>query len=184
MYWTQRWIFPPHKRSYCVGLLYAPSSFFWCNICNFIVHWFVFFMCQTYAVIILELFLFETGKDYFQYIVQLVIFLFAAEFILFVVVCISFLWCSFLEAPICTTIFMTVKHVFKRDLNFLTQIFDFFPCYFLSCTPYLSLVGDHLFLVHPHRWSLISLTMQNMWLATTFTWWDVYAGKDGSGIYS
>ena len=24
--WTQRWILPPHKRSYCLGSCYAPSS--------------------------------------------------------------------------------------------------------------------------------------------------------------
>ena len=28
MSWTQIWIFPPHKRSYCLGLWYAPFSYF------------------------------------------------------------------------------------------------------------------------------------------------------------
>ena len=38
-------------------------------------------MYQIYAVIILELRLFETGKEYFQDIVNLVVVLFAEEFI-------------------------------------------------------------------------------------------------------
>ena len=86
-----------------------------------------FIVCQTYAVTLLELRLFETEKSFFQEIIQLIIVLFAAESVVFVVVCISFLWCYCLEAPLFTTIFMTVKHVFKRNLTCCTQIFNLSP---------------------------------------------------------
>ena len=38
-------------------------------------------------------------------------------------------------------------------------------------------------LLYPHWWFLPSLTMENMWLVTTFTKWEVSARKDGTGIY-
>ena len=61
MSWTQRWISPPHKRSYCLGSCCAPSSCFMAQ--RMLSHCsLIFFVCQTYAVTLLELFLFETGK--------------------------------------------------------------------------------------------------------------------------
>ena len=79
---------------------------------------------------------FETWKYYFLEFVQLVVVLFAAEYIFFVVVCLSFFWWSCLEAPLCTTIFMTAEHVFKRNLTLLTQIFNcFLPIIFYRVPP-------------------------------------------------
>ena len=88
-----------------------------------------FFVCQTYAVILLELHLFETRKE------SLVVALFAAEFIVFFVVCLSLLCCSCFEEPIHTKIIMVVRYVFKRNLTGLTQLFNGFSPFFLSCTP-------------------------------------------------
>ena len=118
--------------------------FFRLMICAIVMFWaqhmlsycsLIFFVCQTYAVIILKLCLFETGKSIFQEIVQLVVVLFAAEFTLFVVVYLSFLWWSCLESPLCTTIFIIVKNVFKRNLTCLTQFsFPPFPILFYRVT--------------------------------------------------
>ena len=94
-----------------------------------------FFVCQTYTVTLLEIFCLKREKSLPGEILQLIVILFAAEFVVFVVVCLSSFWCSCLEASLCTTLVMTVKHVFKRDLNWITQLFNFFPHYFLSCTP-------------------------------------------------
>ena len=49
-----------------------------------------FFVCQTYAVILLEIYLFETEKILFQDIVKLIVVLFAAEFVVCFIVCLSF----------------------------------------------------------------------------------------------
>ena len=70
--------------------------------------------------------------------------LFAAEFIVCFIVCISFFWWSCLEAPLCTTIVMIVKHLFERNLTCFTELFKFTLYYFLSCTPNISWVGEHL----------------------------------------
>ena len=95
-----------------------------------------FFLCQTYAVTLLELRLFETGNNIFQEIIQLIVVLFAAELVIFVVVCLSFFWCSCLEASLCTEIFITFKHVFKRYLTCCTQLFNcFFPILFNHVPP-------------------------------------------------
>ena len=50
----------------------------------------LFFVCQTYAVTLLELCLFETGKSLLEEIIQLIVVLFAAEFVVSFVVCFSF----------------------------------------------------------------------------------------------
>ena len=50
-----------------------------------------FFVCQTYAVTLLDLCLFETENNLLEEIIQLIVVLFAAESVVFVVVCISFL---------------------------------------------------------------------------------------------
>ena len=123
-----------------------------------------FFLPQTYVVILLKLRLFETEKTFFQEIVKLFVVLFSSEFFVFVVVSLSLFWCSCLEAPICTTICMTVKHVFKRNLTYLTQLFNVFPYYFLSRTPNLSWVGEHFlwctYISDPYfswRWKICAL---------------------------
>ena len=58
-------IFPPHKKSYSVGSCYTPLSCFLSQ--PMLPHFSLirFFVCQTYAVIILKLHLFETAKYYF-----------------------------------------------------------------------------------------------------------------------
>ena len=143
MPWIQIWIFPPHKRSYCLGSCYAPSSCFWCNICYHIVHWFVF-LCQTYAEIFYKLVCLKQENSIFQEIVQLVVVLFAAIFTVFVVVFIYFLWCYCLKKLLWTTIVMIVKNVFNRNLNCLTQLLNCFYPLFLSCTPNISWVIEHI----------------------------------------
>ena len=90
------------------------------------------FVYQTYAVTLLEIFMFEMGNSIFQEIVHLFVVSFASEFILFVVVCILFLLCSCLEAPLFTTIVMTVERVFNRNLTCLNQLSNCFsPTIFL-----------------------------------------------------
>ena len=74
-------------------------------------------------------------KSILEEIVHLIVVLFTVEFVVFFVVCLSFFLCSCLEAPLCTTICMTVKHVFDRDLTCLTQLFNFFPILFYHVPP-------------------------------------------------
>ena len=143
-----------------------------------------FFVRQTYAVILLELRLFETVKDYFREILQLVVVLFAAEFFLFDVACISLLWCSCLEALLCTTIVIIVKHVFKRNPSWITQPFNYFPLLFFIMYPQYLLIRRASPLVQPHWWALLLFIMENICLATTFTQWETSARKDRFIIYS
>ena len=144
MSWTQIWIFPPHKESYCLDSLYAPTSCFLAQRMRLIFSVIRLFLCQTNAVIILEPRLFETGKEssWGDFIADCRL-VYSRIRRLFVV-CISFFWCSCLEAPIYTTICMTVKHVFERDLTCLTQLFKIFPYSFLTCTPNLFWARGHL----------------------------------------
>ena len=66
----------------------------------------------------------------------MIVVLFTAEFIVSFVACLYFFWCSCLEAPLCTTICITVEHVFDRDLTCPTQIFNFFfPIIFYHVPP-------------------------------------------------
>ena len=88
------------------------------------------FVCQKYAVTLLELLCLKREKSLLEDILQLVVVLFKAEFVVFFVVCLSFFWCSFLESPLCTTIFMTVEHVFNSNLTCLTQLFNLFYLFF------------------------------------------------------
>ena len=138
MSWIRRWRSPQRMISYCLGSWYAPSSCFLAQLmlshCS-LVH---FFVCQTYTVTLLEIFCLKREKSLLEEIVQLIVVLFAAEFVVSLVVCLSFFWFSCLEAPLWTTIVVTVEHVFERDINCLTQIFNcFFPSLSLSCTPNL-----------------------------------------------
>ena len=112
----------------------------------------------------------------------MIVVLFEAECVVCFVVCLSFLWFSCIEEPLCNTIVMTVKHVFKRNLNFLTQLFNCFPTLFYCVSPQYLLSWRASALVYPHRWALLLLAMENMCLATTFTQWKGSARKDGSGI--
>ena len=114
-----------------------------------------FFVCQTYAVILLKLCLFEMGKGVFQEIVQLIVILFAAEFVVCFIVCISFFGWSFLEALLCTTIVMTLKHVFKRNITCLTEPFNCFSLFFFIMYPQSFLNRRAYYLVHSHRSALI-----------------------------
>ena len=141
------------------------------------------FVCQTYAVILLELWLFETVNIIYQEIVQLVVGLFAAELTLFVVVCLSFFWRSCLESPLCSTIVMNVKHVFKRNLTCITELFKKILFFFIMY-PQSFLSRRASALVHPHWRALILFTTENVCLATTFTRWEVSTSKYGSRISS
>ena len=111
-------------------------------------------------------------------------FFFAAEFVVSFVVCLSFLWCSCLEAPLCTTIVVTVEHVFERGLTCLTQLFKCFFPILLYHIPPIFLSRRESALVHPYRKSLLSLTMEKICFETTFTQWEGSARKDGSGVSS
>ena len=154
------------------------------NVCDRIFHWFVFCVSNICRDYFRNSSVWDDKIVFFWEIVQLVVVLFAAESILFVVVCISFFWLSCLEAPLWTNIVMTVERVFKRNFTCLTQLFDcFFPILFIM-HPQFFLSWRAYALVHPHWWAQILLTMENMWLATTFTWWEVPTRKYGSGISS
>ena len=74
-------------------------------------------------------------KSLLEDILQLIVVLFAAESVVFVVVCLSFFWCYCLKAPLCITIVMTVKHVFKRNITCLTQLFNCFSLFFFIMYP-------------------------------------------------
>ena len=45
MYWTQRWILPPHNRSYCLGSCCAPSSCFLAK--RMLSHCSLIFLCVS-----------------------------------------------------------------------------------------------------------------------------------------
>ena len=62
IYWTQIWILPPHKRSYCLYSLFAPLSCFLVQCMKLRCLSNHYFVCQTYIVILSELFLFGMGK--------------------------------------------------------------------------------------------------------------------------
>ena len=95
-----------------------------------------FLVCQTYAVTLLELCLFETGKDSSWGDCTANCRLFAAKFVIFVVVFISYFWWYCIEAPLCTTTSMTVRHLFKSNLTWPTQLFNyFFPIIFYHVPP-------------------------------------------------
>ena len=143
-----------------------------------------FFLCQTYAVTLLEIFLFETGKESSWGHCTADCHFFSAEFVAFVVLCLSFFWCSCLEATLCTTIAMTVKNVFEGNLTCLNQLFNCFYLLFFILHPQSFFTRRASALVHPHWWALLSLTMENMCLATTFTRWEGFARNDGSEISS
>ena len=64
----------------------------------------------------------------------------------------------------------------KSSIVFSLIFFVMYPQYFLSQRSISS--------VYPHCWSLLSLTMENMCLTTTFTRGEVSARKDGSEISS
>ena len=74
------------------------------------------------------------------------------------------------------------KHVFKRDLTCLNQLFNCFPpLLFIVHTQYfLSRVKSDL--LRPHHFDLLSLTLENICLSTTFTRWEKAARKYSSGI--
>ena len=72
----------------------------------------------------------------FQDIVQLIVVFFAAEFVVCFIVCISLFWWSCIEAPLCNTIVLNVKHVFKRNLTCLNQLLNcFLPIIFYHVPP-------------------------------------------------
>ena len=127
IYWAQIWIFPSHNRSYCLGSWFAPSSSILAQ--HMIWHFSLirFFVCQTYAVTLLELCMFETGKESSWGDCTAGCRFFTAVFVVSFVVCLSFFWCSCLDAPLCNTIVTTVKHVFKRNLTCLIQLLNCFP---------------------------------------------------------
>ena len=104
-----------------------------------------FFVCQTYTVIILKLCLFETENSLFQEIVHLIVVLFTTKSITWFIVCLYFFWCSCIEAPLCTKIVVIVKHVFKRKLNCLTQLFNCFLLLFFYHVPPIFLDSDSIY---------------------------------------
>ena len=134
MSWIRRWRSPQHTRSYIKSHSVRHCLVFWRNICYHIVHWFVF-LCQKYAVTLLELCLFKMEKDSSWGYCTADCRFFKAEFVIFFVIYISFFWCSCIEAPICTTITVTVKHMFEGNLTCLTQLFSFPPIIFYHIPP-------------------------------------------------
>ena len=114
-----------------------------------------FFVCKEYVVTILEFFCLKWENSLFREIVKIVVILFASKFIIFVIVCLSLFWFSCLEAPLCTTIVVIVKHVFKRNLTCLTQLFNCFYLLFFIMYPQYLLSQRASALVHPHLWDLL-----------------------------
>ena len=77
----------------------------------------------------------EREKSLLEEILELIVVLFTSESVVSFGVFLSFFLFSCLEAPLCTTICMTVKHVFERYLNCLTQLFNFFTYSFYRVPP-------------------------------------------------
>ena len=158
---------------------------FWRNVCYHIFHWFAFLCVKHMQWFFSNFVCLKQKTSLFQEIVQLIVVLFAAKFVVCFILCLSFFWCSFLEAPICTIIVMTVKHVFKRNLTCLTQLFNCFFSLFIFIMYSSSFLSRRASaLVDSHRWALILLTVKKMCLATTFMRWEGSARKEGSGISS
>ena len=80
MHWTQIWIFPPQRRSYCSGSCYVPSSYFCHNLCYQIVHWLVL-LCFKHMQQFLKIFIYLKQKNkLFMDIVHLNVVLIKLEF--------------------------------------------------------------------------------------------------------
>ena len=142
-------------------------------------------MCQTYAVTVLELRLFEMGKEHFWGDCTA-----GCHFI-----------CSRIH-PLCCCVSFTcsvdvvLRHHFSLQLSWLLNkcsrvtllvslkySIDFsLLCFIVYLQSFL--IQRAYDLVHPHHWALLLLEMENMCLATIFTRWEGSARKDGSSIYS
>ena len=57
-----------------------------------------------------------------------------------------------------------------------------FSLFFFIVYPQSFLIRRASALVHPHRWALLSLRMENMFLAKTFTQYEGNSRKDGYGV--
>ena len=157
---------------------------FWRNVCYHIVHWFIFCVSNICSDSFRTLSVWNGKIVFFWIYLQLIFVFFAAEFVVCFIACLSLLLCSCLEAPLCTTIVVTIKHMFKRNLACLTQLFNCFSLLFLIMHLQYILSRRAYALVHPHRWVLLSLKIEKMRIATTFTRWEGSARKYGSGISS
>ena len=141
-------------------------------------------MLNIFSDSFITFFCLKQENMFLEEIVQLIVIFKTSEFVVFAVVCIFLFWCSCLEAPLCTTICMTVKHVFEGNLTCLTKLLNCFPLFFFIMFPQSFLIWIASALVHPNLRSLLSLTMEKMCLATTFIQWEGSSRKDGSGIHS
>ena len=64
------------------------------------------------------------------------------------------------------------------------NFYKLFFLFFFIIYPQFLLILRSSTLVHLHRWSLLSLTTENMCLAANFTWWEGSGRKDDTGISS
>ena len=131
---------------------------------------------------LLELCLFETGKEsswgdctanfrFFAAVFlsfSLYVFPYSGDLVLKHHFAIQFAW----------LLNMCSRGILLASLNSST----FFSLFFFIMYPQYFLSRRASALVHPHRRSLLSLTMENMCFATTFTRWEGSARKDGSEI--
>ena len=135
-------------------------------------------------MIILELCLFETGKDYFPGDCKS-----GCHFYL------QWNSSSLLFYVFHSSGALVLKHQSPLQLSWLLNMcsretlldslnYSIFSIFFFIIYPQSLFSRRASALVHPHRWALILLTTENMCLATTFTWWEGSASKDGSDIYS
>ena len=133
--------------------------FFWRNVCYHIVHWFVFFCVKNMQWLFYNFFCLKQEKSLLWDIVQLIVILFVAEFVVCFIVFLSLFWWSCIEALLCNKIVTTVKHVLKRNLTCLNQIFNCFFLIIFIMYPQYFLSRRASTLAHPHCRALLLLTM-------------------------
>ena len=120
------------------------STVFCCNVCYHIVHLFVFNMSNIWSDSFITLSVWNGKRVFLRRFYSWLSFCLQRNSSFVVDVYLSFFWWPCIEAPLCTTTCITVKHVFEGDLTCLTQLFNFyFPILFYHVPP-ISLDSDNI----------------------------------------
>ena len=184
MSWTQIWIFPPHKRSYCLGSCYVPPSCFFSNICYHILYWFVFGVSNICGDYFITLSVWNEKRIFFRILYSWLSFclkLNSSYLSLYVFPSCDYLVLKHHSAlKFSWLLNMCSRGTLLASLNPSIVFYLFFFIMYLQ-----SFLSQRVnVLVHPYLWSLLFLMMVNMCLSTTFKQWEGYARNDGSGVYS
>ena len=156
---------------------------FWRNVCYHIVHWLVFFVSNICSDS------FRTSSVWNGKIV------FLRRLYSWFLFCLQRNFSSLLLYFFPSSDALVLKHHYALQFALLlnmclrgdllaslnSSIVFFLFFFILYSQSFLSRRASAL--VHPHHRSLLSLTMEKMCFATTFTRWEGSASKDGSRIY-